>query len=265
MWTACWISWRCLPTVPGCQSESSPPSDKWNFWHQLAREIVETNRAVDFIAIDGGEGGTGAAPPVFADHVALPFTAAFAQVHRVFYEAGLHEKIVFVGAGKLGFPESALFAFALGCDMIAVGREAMMAVGCIQAQECHTGHCPTGVATQRKRLVRGLKPGIKSHHFANYVLTLRKEILQLSRACGVVHPALITTDHFDLLNPSGHSRSAVEHLDLSPDSRTPNAQDLEAISPHHANRPWVRIGRFNVASKCWRLTGQAPVSPASFL
>ena len=64
------------------------------------------------------------------------------SVYHLFVEADLHEKTVFIGSGKLGFPETALFAFSLGCDMINVGREAMLAIGCIQAQRCHTGHCP---------------------------------------------------------------------------------------------------------------------------
>jgi len=199
------------------------------FWHQLTQEIVDSGRAVDFVTIDGGEGGTGAAPLVFSDHVAVRFTMGFSRVHRVFFEAGLHDKVLFCGSGKLGFPETALFAFALGCDMVAVGREAMMAVGCIQAQECHTGFCPTGVATQRKWLMRGLKPGVKSHNFANYVVTLRKEIQQLSRACGVVHPALINTQHFEILNPGEKSQSVLQHFDLPAESRMPGTQDIKQI------------------------------------
>ena len=201
-----------------------------DFWHELTQQMRDTDRGVDFIAIDGGEGGTGAAPLVFSDHVALPFTLGFSRVHRIFYRAGLHDKVVFVGAGKLGFPQNAMFAFALGCDMIAVGREAMMAVGCIQAQECHTGFCPTGVATQRKWLMRGLEPGVKSHNFANYVLTLRKEIQQLTRACGVVHPSLVTTDHFEILNPTQQSQSVMEYFDLPLDSRIPGSDDVAEIT-----------------------------------
>ena len=75
-----------------------------------------------------------------------------------FARAGLAEDVVFIGSGRLGVPDSALFAFALGCDMINVGREAMLAIGCIQAQRCHTGRCPTGVATQSRWLMHGLDP-----------------------------------------------------------------------------------------------------------
>ncbi|MBK9129905.1 MAG: hypothetical protein IPM13_19320, partial [Phycisphaerales bacterium] len=82
-----------------------------------------------------------------ANHVALPFKIGMSRVHRVFAERGLHRDVVFIGSGKLGFPETATFAFALGCDMLGVAREAMLAIGCIQALRCHTGHCPTGVAT----------------------------------------------------------------------------------------------------------------------
>ena len=128
-----------------------------SFWTRLAHQMVSTERGVDFVTVDGGEGGTGAAPLVFADHVALPFKVAFAEVYRVFKEAAIAEKIVFIGSGRLGFPESSLFAFALGCDMVNVAREAMLAVGCIQAQRCHTGHCPTGVATQSAWLMRGAR------------------------------------------------------------------------------------------------------------
>ena len=183
------------------------------FWSDLIDNMIKTERQLDFISIDGGEGGTGAAPLVFSDHVALPFRLGMSRVYKLFIEADLNEKIVFVGAGKLGFPETALLAFGLGCDMINVGREAMLAIGCIQAQRCHNGHCPTGVATQNRWLMSGLDPTHKASRFANYVVTLRKELLQLSRACGVTHPSQITTDHFEILDAGVNTRSATECFD----------------------------------------------------
>ncbi len=92
--------------------------------------------------------------------------------------------------------------------MINVGREAMLAIGCIQAQRCHTGHCPTGVATQNRWLMSGLDPTHKANRVANYLVSLRKEILQLSLACGVPHPAQMTTDHFDILDDCFVAKSA---------------------------------------------------------
>ena len=92
-----------------------------HFWIELADEMAATGRGPDFITIDGGEGGTGAAPLVFSDHVALPFRRAMAEVFRIFAERGMHDRVTWVGAGKLGFPGEALLAMALGVDMINVG------------------------------------------------------------------------------------------------------------------------------------------------
>lgn len=173
-----------------------------DFWRELARLMVQTGQGVDFVTVDGGEGGTGAAPLVFADHVALPFRFAMSRVYREFAYQGIADEVVFVGSGKLGFPEAALLAFGLGVDMVNVGREAMMAIGCIQAQRCHTGHCPAGVATQSKRLQRGLDPTSKAVRLANYVTVMRRDLTLLSRSCGEPHPGLVTLDHMEFLNGS---------------------------------------------------------------
>jgi glutamate synthase (ferredoxin) len=170
------------------------------FWSELAERMATEERGVDFITIDGGEGGTGAAPLVFTDQVAFPFKIGFARVYREFARRSIADRVVFAGSGKLGFPDEALLAFALGCDLVNVAREAMISIGCIQAQRCHNGQCPTGVATQNPWLVRGLDPELKSERLASYVITLRKELLSLSRACGVRHPALVTLDHIDMLD-----------------------------------------------------------------
>lgn len=180
------------------------------FWLELASTMANSPRGVDFITVDGGEGGTGAGPLAFTDHVAFPFKVGFARVYKIFAERDLSERVVFIGSGKLGFPEVAALAMAMGCDAINVARESMMAIGCIQAQRCHTGHCPTGVATQSRWLMHGLDPVNKSARLANYVVTLRKELLQLARACGVDHPAEIGLDRFELLDDRLGSRPATE-------------------------------------------------------
>jgi hypothetical protein len=87
----------------------------------------------------------------------------------------------------------------MGVDMINVGREPMLAIGCIQAQKCHTGHCPTGVATQSRWLMRGLDPTDKAARAANYVISLRHGLRQLANACGQAHPAAIGGQSIDLL------------------------------------------------------------------
>ena len=170
------------------------------FWEDLARLMDNTGRGVDYVQIDGGEGGTGAAPLVFSDHVALPFRLAFARVYRVFAARGLTDRIVWIGSGKQGFPQEAALSMAMGCDMVAVAREAMMAIGCIQAQRCHTGHCPTGVATQNRWLMRGLDPTDKAARLANFLVTLRKELMWVVNAAGHDHPAELNLEQFELLD-----------------------------------------------------------------
>lgn len=200
------------------------------FWDQLARLMSTTGRGVDFITIDGGEGGTGAGPLVFTDHVALPFKVGFSRVYGTFANYGIHEQVAFVGSGKLGFPETAALAFALGCDMVNVGREAMFAVGCIQAQKCHTDHCPTGVATQSKWLQRGLDPEVKSVRLANYVRALRKDLLALSNACGVEHPALLTPGHIDILDDKFGARPLWEVFGYQPGWGLPSPEERREIA-----------------------------------
>lgn len=180
------------------------------FWRDLARGIDTTGRAPDFITIDGGEGGTGAAPLVFADHVALPWKVGFPQVYRELAERNVHHKVVFIGSGRLGFPAESLLAMALGCDLVNVAREAMLAIGCIQAQQCHTGHCPTGVATQSAWLMRGLDPTLKSARLANYLVSLRKDLLHLANACGQAHPSSVPLSAIDILGEGLTTRPAPE-------------------------------------------------------
>jgi glutamate synthase domain-containing protein 2 len=170
------------------------------FWDELASLMSRKDRGVDFITIDGGEGGTGAAPLLFQDNGALPFRLAFSRVYKTFaLEGGLVDDITFIGGGKLGLPDNAMVAYALGVDMVNVAREAMMSIGCIQAQKCHTDKCPTGIATQNQRLASGLDTSLKSVRLANYVDTLRRELLKVSEAVGVLHPSLIDADDIEVL------------------------------------------------------------------
>lgn len=169
------------------------------FWDDLVARMAATGGGPDFITIDGGEGGTGAAPLSFSDHVSLPFRWGFTRVYSRFAAGGLADDIVFVGSGKLGIPQNALVAMALGCDMVNSGRTAMFAVGCIQSQRCHTDRCPTGVATQNRRLTRGLDPELKSVRCANHLAAVRFELERLARACGVDHPGRVSADQVEVL------------------------------------------------------------------
>jgi glutamate synthase domain-containing protein 2 len=171
---------------------------KLGMWEELADLMVKTGKGPDFITIDGGEGGTGAAPPAFADHVSLPFVYAFSNIYKLFQDKGLSERVVFIASGKLGFPGKAMMALAMGADIINVAREAMMSIGCIQAQICHTNRCPAGIATSNKWLQHGVDPALKSERLYNYIKSLRKEILEITHACGYEHPSQLTMFDIDV-------------------------------------------------------------------
>ena len=167
-------------------------------WETLARIMKETGRGPDFITIDGGEGGTGASPPSFADHMSLPWLFGFGAIYKIFKKHGLCDRIVFIGSGKLGFPAKGVMAMAMGADLINVAREAMMSIGCIQAQLCHTNKCPSGVATQNKWLERGINVEDKSVRAHFYFKNFKKELLEMTHACGYEHPCQFTMDDVDM-------------------------------------------------------------------
>ena len=100
--------------------------------------------------------------------------------------------------------------------MVNVGREALMSIGCIQAQRCHTDRCPTGVTTQNPWLVRGLDPELKSVRAANYIRALRHELLSLARTCGEPHPALVTPDQLELMEEGYRSRTVEDAFGYFP-------------------------------------------------
>ncbi|GHC62702.1 FMN-binding glutamate synthase family protein [Ulvibacter litoralis] len=167
-------------------------------WEELADIMIATGKGPDFITVDGGEGGTGAAPPSFADHVSLPWVYGFSDLYRMFKKKGLTERIVFIGSGKLGFPAKAAMAFAMGADCINVAREAMMSIGCIQAQICHTNRCPSGIATQSKWLQNGIDIPLKSDRLAQYFKTFRKELIEITHAAGYEHPCQFKMSDVDI-------------------------------------------------------------------
>ena len=166
----------------------------------ICKAMRELEIYPDFIIVDGGEGGTGAAPLEFEDHVGMPLTDGLVFAHNALVGCGLRDRIKVGCSGKVVTGFEMARRIALGADYCNAARGMMFALGCVQAQACQTNRCPTGVATQNRWLVRGLDPTLKSDRLANYVLTLRKELLRLCRACGVAHPGLTMHDHFDILD-----------------------------------------------------------------
>jgi glutamate synthase domain-containing protein 2 len=200
------------------------------FWQELADAMSRGDRGVDGITIDGGEGGTGAAPLVFTDHVALPFVVAFPRVYRLFAERGLAQGLVWGASAKVGLPDRALLAMAMGADLLHAAREPMLSIGCIQAKKCHTDHCPTGVATQSARLERGLDPTSKAERCANYVKTLRRDLLKVAQAAGHDHPALLTADDLELLHGSGSWVTGEALTGYPPQWALPAEDDVLALT-----------------------------------
>ncbi|KAA1246100.1 FMN-binding glutamate synthase family protein [Aquimarina sp. RZ0] len=179
-------------------------------WELLAELMVSSNRGPDFITIDGGEGGTGAAPPSFADHVSLPWIYGFTAIYKIFQRHNLTDRVVFIGSGKLGFPAKAAMAFAMGVDCINVAREAMMSIGCIQAQVCHTNRCPSGIATQSTWLQKGIDIPLKSDRLAQYFKTFRKELIEITHAAGYEHPCQFTMKDVDVNVDDGELTKTLE-------------------------------------------------------
>ena len=169
-----------------------------DFWKELAALMRSTSRGPDWITIDGGEGGTGAAPLTFADHVALPYKVGFSRVYREFMNQGIQDQVVWIGSGKLGFPDRAIVAFAMGADLINIAREAMLSIGCIQAQKCHTDRCPAGVATQSRYLQKAIEPKVQALRYARFCQSLRNEILAVTHAAGHHHPTEFTMEDIEV-------------------------------------------------------------------
>jgi glutamate synthase domain-containing protein 2 len=181
-----------------------------DFFVDLAALMREQDKGPDFITIDGGEGGTGAAPMTFSDHVSLPYKLGFTRVYKIFKEAGIADDIVWIGSGKLGFPDRAVVALALGADLINVARETMLSIGCIQAQKCHTGDCPAGVATQRWWLQRGMVPEVGARRCQGYIESFRNELMAVTHASGYSHPGQYTPHDVEVSAGPGIFKSLYE-------------------------------------------------------
>lgn len=161
----------------------------------ICKAMVETKLLPDFITIDGGEGGTGAAPPEFSNSVGMPYRDALAFAYNALVGFGLKEHIKLFASGKITNGFDMYRAFALGADACYSARAMMMAVGCIQALECNLNTCPTGVATQDPELIRGLVVADKKVRVANFHEETMKSFAEMLAAAGQKSTQEITRHH----------------------------------------------------------------------
>lgn len=163
--------------------------------------------APDFITIDGGDGGTGAAPQVLADHVGLPLDEALPMAVDTLIEYGLRDRIRVVASGRLVTSARVAWAMCVGADFVVSARGFMFALGCIQSLQCHQDTCPTGITTHNKRLQQGLVVSDKAKRVATYAHWVNHEVDALAHSCGLIHARKFTRGHVRIMQSAGHSAS----------------------------------------------------------
>ncbi len=216
-------------------------------WFALAKAMVETGVLPDFIVVDGGEGGTGAAPLEFTDHVGTPLQEGLRLVHNTLVGLNLRERIRIGCAGKIVSAFDIARSLALGADWCNSARGFMFALGCIQAQHCHTGACPTGVTTQDPLRQRALVVPTKMERvwrFHHHTLEALKELVQ---AAGLQHPGELTASHIVRRITEHDVRLLSSLLPTMPAGALLAAERGECEWPHNVFRiywPMARSGSF---------------------
>ncbi|MDM7942402.1 MAG: FMN-binding glutamate synthase family protein [Hydrogenophaga sp.] len=164
-------------------------------WFAMAKAMLETGITPDFIVVDGAEGGTGAAPLEFADHVGAPLQEGLRLVHNTLVGVNLRDRIKLGCAGKIVSAFDIVRAMAIGADWCNSARGFMFALGCIQAQTCHTGQCPTGVTTQDPVRQQALVVPDKAERVFQFHQRTLMALHELIQAAGLQHPGEITAHH----------------------------------------------------------------------
>ena len=161
----------------------------------ICKAMIKTGIMPDFITVDGGEGGTGAAPIEFSNSVGMPLREALAFVYDCLHGFGIKRHIKIIASGKVHTGFDLVKNFSLGADMCNGARAMLLAVGCIQALECNNNTCPTGVATQNPKLVNGLNVEDKKVRAFNYHHQTVHAAVELMRAAGIKHPDNLHRSH----------------------------------------------------------------------
>lgn len=199
------------------------------------RELVSLMKArgigPDFITVDGGEGGTGAAPLALADTMGLPLFHAIPRLDNLLREFGIRDDVTIIASGRIFKGSDVAIAIALGADMVHIARGNMFAGGCIQAKRCHTNSCPVGIATQDPRFRRGFDAQDKYIRVANYNRVLQRELLMLINAIGVDHPWELTRAHVSVVSEPMVEKLLIELYPYSDGTEGVRNVTLGAIPP----------------------------------
>ena len=182
-------------------------------WFSVVKAMVETGQTPDFIVVDGSEGGTGAAPIEFADHVGMPLRDGLRLVHNSLVGAGLRDRIRIGASGKVISAFDMARCLALGADWCNSARGFMFALGCIQSRSCHTDHCPTGVATQDPVRQRAIVVTDKAERVYYFHANTLHALADLVGAAGLQKPGDITPKHLMVRNADGQARTLASSID----------------------------------------------------
>jgi glutamate synthase domain-containing protein 2 len=166
--------------------------------------------APDFMTVDGGDGGSGAAPQVLADHVGLPLSEALPIAVDVLIAAGLRDRIRVIASGKLVTSDRAAWALCVGADFTVTARGFMFALGCIQSLQCHKDTCPTGVTTHNPRLQKGLVPMEKAKRVATYAVGINNDLDVIAHSCGLGNARGFNRSHARIVQTAGRSAPLVD-------------------------------------------------------
>ena len=208
----------------------------WEFM-AICKAMLETGITPDFIVIDGKEGGTGAAPLEFMDHVGMPLRDGLSFAHNALIGVGLREKIKIGASGKITSAFDMAKVMALGADWCNAARGFMFAVGCIQAQSCHTGLCPTGVTSQDPARQRAIVVPDKAERVLNFHHNTLHALAELVAAAGLFHPQELRPHHFQRRASSDKVISFAEQYEqlkhgqlLADPASSPHFRDAWALS-----------------------------------
>jgi glutamate synthase domain-containing protein 2 len=183
----------------------------------MVKAMLATNITPDFIVVDGMEGGTGAAPVEFVNHVGMPLVEGLGFVHNALVGTNLRDRIKLGASGKILSAYDICRAMALGADYVMSARGFMFAIGCVQSRSCHTNHCPTGVATQDPDRQRALVVSDKSRRVANFHRNTLKALAEVVGAAGLEHPHEIKPWHLRIRHQDGRVlRGDAVYLHLKP-------------------------------------------------